>query len=171
MKKLFTLVLPMLLALIGSTAWYHNHANASDPDQALPAFSLQTLDGGTFNSSDWHDRVLIINFWATWCPPCREEMPEFVKLQSEFADKGVQFVGIAIDDKDRVAHFVQQQKIGFPILLGGFQGSEISKRLGNRHGGLPYTVVVAKGGEIKMAQAGAMTYDQLKTILDKLTST
>jgi thiol-disulfide isomerase/thioredoxin len=107
--------------------------------------SLPDLDGKEQALGQWKGKVLIVNFWATWCVPCREEMPEFVKLQKEFGDRGVQFVGIAVDDPAKVRQFAAELGLNYPALIGGYGAIELSKSLGNRVGALPYTLVRPPG--------------------------
>lgn len=172
MNKL-TLSVLLVLALIlvggGTLFWQKYQPDRNQTDDLLPDFTFETLEGEQWKSSDWHDKILIINFWATWCPPCRAEMPLFVDLQEEFQDQDVQFVGIAIDNKDHVQDFVDTYGIEFPILLGDRQGSELGRQLGNRMGGLPYTVIVAKGGKIHKKHIGGLKEAQLRPILELLT--
>jgi thiol-disulfide isomerase/thioredoxin len=93
----------------------------------------------------------VVNFWATWCIPCRDEMPEFVKAQREFGERGVQFVGIAVDDVAKVRDFAAELGLNYPALIGGYGAIELSKSLGNRVGALPYTVFIDRAGRINRA--------------------
>ena len=85
----------------------------------------------------WQGKVLVLNFWAPWCPPCREEIPDFIRLQQRHGEAGLQFVGVALDDPDKVAAFVDETGINYPILLGGDAGAALCMAAGNRLGGLP----------------------------------
>jgi len=142
----------------------------SGPIEQLPAFSYPDLQGQIRNSGEWNDKILVLNFWATWCPPCREETPLFVALQEEYADKGVQFVGLAIDDKDAVASFTDTYGVDYPILLADMQAMELSQRLGNRFNGLPYTLVIQPGGKIVARHFGGMKRDQIEPLLIRLSA-
>ena len=137
----------------------------------IPDFTLPNLDGNPWRAEEWRDRILVINFWATWCPPCLKEMPMFIRLQEQFADKGVLFVGIAIDDREAVRNFVDTHGIEFPILLGEDKALELSTRLGDRFNSLPYTVVADYGGKILLRQAGEMKESRLRPLLEQLTHT
>jgi len=137
----------------------------------IPDFTLPNLDGNSWRAEEWRDKILVINFWATWCPPCRKEMPLFVKLQEQFADKGVLFVGIAIDDQEAVQNFVDTHGIEFPVLLGEEKALELSAQLGDRFNALPYTVVADRGGKILLRLAGEMRETRLRPLLEKLTLT
>jgi len=112
--------------------------------------------------------VLVVNFWATWCAPCREEMPEFVRAQSEYGARGLQFVGIAVDQADKVEQFSKEFGLNYPSLIGGYGAVELSKTLGNRLAALPFTIVVDRQGRIAHTQLGPLKPDKLRAIVDKL---
>lgn len=116
----------------------------------------------------WKGKVLVINFWATWCVPCREEMPEFVKVQSELGARGLQFVGIAIDQVDKVKAFAGELGLNYPALIGGYGAIELSKTLGNRVGALPFTVIVDRKGNVAHTQLGLLKESKLRSIVDGL---
>ena len=134
----------------------------------LPVFSYQDLDGRQRRSSEFTDKVVVLNFWASWCPPCREETPDFVALQEAFADQ-VQFVGIAIDDEGPVREFADSFGVNYPVLLGDIEAISLSRRLGNRYEGLPFTVVAAPGGSVVLRHAGGIDRDRLEPLLRELT--
>ncbi|WP_456377786.1 TlpA family protein disulfide reductase [Thiolapillus sp.] len=138
-----------------------------DPYSQLPDFSLPNIEGGQWHAEQWRNKILVINFWASWCPPCRKEMPMFVRLQEEFAEQGVLFVGIAIDDEQAARDFIDTYGIEFPVLLGEDRAMDLSRQLGNRFQALPYTVV-ANGGNILHRQAGEVLESELRPLLEKL---
>lgn len=113
-----------------------------------PAFALPDLDGRLRDVSEWNGQILVVNFWATWCPPCRREMPAFIELQKRYGAQGVQFVGIALDEAAKVQDYVDAMGIEYPILLGDNQAIEVAKQFGNRFGALPYTAIVDRNGRI-----------------------
>lgn len=179
MKPLKMIALAVGCALVGAIvgiAWQQFEARHESalvpivqaPYETLPAFSFVDLSGDHRTRAEWHDKILVLNFWASWCPPCREEMPLFVELQKEFAEAGVQFVGIAIDDREPVQEFVDTYGINFPTLLGDMEAVELAKRLGNRFSGLPFTVVVRADGEILLRHPGELKRDQLLPLLQEL---
>jgi thiol-disulfide isomerase/thioredoxin len=135
----------------------------------LPSFSYQDLEGRQRGNREFRDKVVVINFWATWCPPCREETPAFVALQEAFADE-VQFIGIAIDDEEPVREFADAYAMNYPVLLGDVEAIALSRRLGNRYEGLPFTVVAAPGGSVVLRHAGGLKRDKLEPLLRELTS-
>ena len=134
----------------------------------LPEFSLPDLSGKQHSLSEWQGRVRVINFWATWCPPCLKEMPEFTALQSQYSDKGLQFLGIALDDPEPVKEFIATHKINYPILMGQDQGTKIAHDLGNLVDTVPFTVIVNKKGQIVKRQMGELTGEQLMEIVTPL---
>lgn len=136
--------------------------------QARPAFSLPDLDGIAQNVSQWDGKVLLINFWATWCPPCLKEMPAFVELHDQYSADGFEIVGIAIDDADSVRDFVDTLGVTYPILIGDLDASEISRRYGNHLGALPYSVLVDREGKIRFIKPGELTRDVLESELKPL---
>lgn len=133
----------------------------------LPHFAYRDLEGRQRQSSEFADKVMVLNFWATWCPPCRTETPEFVALQEVFADQ-VQFIGIAIDDEDPVREFADTYGMNYPVLLGDIEAVSLSRRLGNRYEGLPFTVVATPDGRVVMRHAGGLERDQLEPLLREL---
>ena len=135
------------------------------PLETLPAFRFPDLEGRVRDSSEWGDRILVLNFWAAWCPPCREETPLFVDLQERYAGDNVRFVGIAIDDREPVRDFVDTYGVEYPVLIGGLDAIALSRRLGNRFEGLPFTVVAEPGGKIILRHEGGLRREQLEPVL------
>ncbi len=130
-------------------------------------FDLQFNDyGGTpYPFSQWKGKILVINFWATWCAPCREEMPYFSRLSKEYAGKGVQFVGISADPPDTIRLFAKQHGVAYPLLVGGPQTVAMSIDLGNRQSGLPYTLILGRNGEPLLARTGRLPEAELERLL------
>ncbi len=110
----------------------------------------------------------MVNFWATWCAPCRDEMPQFVRAQGEFGQRGLQFVGIAVDEPAKVRQFAQEIGLNYPALIGGFGAMELSKVYGNRLMALPFTVVVDRSGRIVHTQLGPLAPVKLHSIVKEL---
>jgi thiol-disulfide isomerase/thioredoxin len=118
--------------------------------------------------SQWQGKVLVVNFWAPWCPPCRQEIPGFIHLQERLGKQGVQFIGIALDEADKVAAFVQESHINYPILLGSSQAAALSYSAGNRLGGLPYTVLFDRQGNAVATLTGSVSEARLEALLTPL---
>jgi len=178
MKPTHILVIAAVGALLGAAAGFGiKFFNAEESGlsaesesamaslQTVPDFTFQDLEGQVRHASEWRDRILVLNFWAAWCPPCREEMPMFSELQEKYARDHVRFVGIAIDDPEPVRQFVESIGVDYPILLGDLEAIELSKRLGNRFEGLPFTIVAEPGGKIILRHQGGIEQDQLEPFL------
>ena len=134
----------------------------------LPSFSYPDLKGRQRSSDEFADKVVVLNFWATWCPPCRKETPEFVALQ-ELYGSDVQFIGIAIDDEEPVREFADTFGVNYPLLLGDVEAVSLSRRLGNRYEGLPFTIVAEPGGNVVLRHTGGLERDKLEPLLQELT--
>ena len=115
--------------------------------------------------SQWRGQIVVLNFWASWCAPCREEMPDFVALRTEYRTKGVEFIGIAMDNPANVTRFLQQFPVNYPILIGEDGAHSLIRQLGNQNGGLPYTIVIDRRGNIVRNHLGRLTRDMLEADL------
>jgi len=149
---------------MGVALWTRSAPDAT----ALLALSLPDTQGVAQPLGQWRGKVLVVNFWATWCAPCREEMPEFVRAQRELGPQGVQFVGIAVDKPDQVAQFAKQLDLNYPALIGGYDTVDVSKPLGNRLAALPFTVILDRQGHIVLTQVGPLKPNQLRSTLANL---
>lgn len=134
----------------------------------LLALALPDTNGADTPLAQWKGKLLVVNFWATWCTPCREEMPRFVELQDRYGAKGLQFVGVAVDQPDKVRAFGEEIRLNYPSLIGGYGAIELSRTLGNRLGALPFTVVVDRSGAIVHTQLGPVKDAQLRSMIDQL---
>ena len=112
------------------------------------------LQGRPLSLQQWSGKVLVVNFWATWCPPCREEMPGFSRLQKKFADNGVQFVGIGVDDADKIQQFQKEFPVEYPLAMAGLDAMGLTAELGNSTEGLPFTVFIDRSGRLRLAKVG-----------------
>ena len=136
--------------------------------EAVMATRLADLQGQTQALSQWRGKVLVVNFWATWCAPCREEIPAFVRLQDQYRAQGLQFVGIAIDQRDPVLAFVREFGINYPVLLGGIETVDMSRHAGNRVGALPFTLIFDRAGTIAATEVGGVKEARLQAIIKPL---
>ena len=134
----------------------------------LPAFTLPDVSGKQHSSSEWQGRVLVINFWATWCPPCREEIPDFIALQKNLGEKGLQFIGIAIEELQPVAEYLQNMDDNYPMLIAGDNGVGLSIRMGNLLQAVPFTIVVNRQGQIVHRQPGEFSREDLLAVVGPL---
>jgi thiol-disulfide isomerase/thioredoxin len=153
-----------LTALLSSTAISADTRKASKPVSAR-SFTLPDTKGIAHNLSQWKGKVVVLNFWATWCPPCLKEIPEFIKLQKELGGKGLQFIGIAIDDAQEVEDFIEMHEVNYPVLVGEENASEIAFMYGNHLGVLPFSVVINRKGEVVSRHKGELQPQKLKEIL------
>jgi peroxiredoxin len=156
-----------VLALAGGiwlAVWDHTNPSSD----AVFALQLPDAAGVKQPLSQWRGKVLVVNFWATWCEPCREEMPEFARAQTEFGPRGVQFVGIAVDQADRVGRFARELNLNYPALIGGYDAMELSRSLGNVLVALPFTIVIDRQGRVVETHLGPMKPQQLRSTLANL---
>lgn len=131
--------------------------------QQLPDVSFPNIDGQTQSIRQWQGKKLLVNFWATWCAPCRKEMPDLASLQTELQAQGLQVIGIAIDDAKSVRQYLQQNPVNYPILLAPDVGTLLSAELGNRMGVLPFSAFVGKDGIVEFTHTGLITKEMVKS--------
>ena len=156
-----------LLAGIFSSHWITQTGLASDPSiKAFFANSWQTPEGKPANSDDWRGKMLVVNFWASWCPPCVEEMPTLDKIAQEYASKNVLIVGIGIDSPSNIREFLEKTPVSYPIVIGGLEGSNLAKQMGNSQGALPYTVIVNQNGKAVFTKLGKISEEELKKAIN-----
>ncbi len=137
----------------------------NDEPMDLPVFTLNDLSGKPHSIEEWRGKIRIINFWGTWCPPCRKEIPEFIALQQEYAAKGVVVIGIAIDDDQAVADYGAEAKINYPLLMAADEGIALSHQLGNNVDAVPFTVIVDQQGKIIHRHPGAFSKEQVLAVV------
>lgn len=133
-------------------------------------FSFPDLSGKQRHVSEWQGKILVINFWASWCGPCREEIPEFIKLQNEFRDKGLQFIGIAIDEKQAVKNYLDTIAINYPILMGGDSAIPLSHQLGNFINAVPFTLILDQKGRVMLRKPGEISREEILEEIEPLLS-
>ena len=156
-----------LLTGVFTSQWISQSGLASEPSiKAFFANSWQTPDGKPADTQDWRGKVLVVNFWASWCPPCVEEMPTLDKVAQEYSAKNVLIVGIGIDSPSNIREFLQKTPVSYPIVIGGLEGSNLSKQMGNAQGALPYTVVINPKGKSIYTKLGKITEDELKKAIN-----
>lgn len=134
----------------------------------LLAHSFVDLAGKPRRLIEWQGRAMVCNFWATWCAPCREEIPLLVAARRKYGPAGVEIVGIAIDNAAKVAEFARTLGISYPVLLAEADGLDLMRQLGNSSGGLPYTVVADRQGALIHRKLGALKQGDLDQILGGL---
>lgn len=155
-------------ALGAGVAWWRltPGAPAAGAEQALWALHWDRPEGGTVAASAFRGRPLLINFWATWCPPCVEELPLLDRFYRERQAAGWQVLALAIDQPSAVRQFLQRQPLSFPVGLAGFGGTELGRQLGNENGALPFTVVFDRAGRIAHRKLGQVKPEDLQAWAD-----
>lgn len=143
---------------------------ASTPSaaEAILGITLPDLKGQPQKVDQWRGKVLVVNFWATWCAPCREEIPVFVQLQQEYGGQGLQFVGISIDQADKTSEFAATFKMNYPSLIGTFDSVELSRQAGNDRKALPFTIIFDRNGQIVATELGGVKREKLEPVLKSL---
>ncbi|MCG6895589.1 MAG: TlpA family protein disulfide reductase [Thiocapsa sp.] len=136
--------------------------------QTLPDFRLTDTEGHEVQSGAWSGKILVIHYWASWCPPCVREMPLFIHAQETLGKAGVQVVGIAVDRLEDVAEFVARYPVNYPILIANPEAVALSRRLGNRVEGLPFTVIFDRRGRRVFSRTGEITAAELERQLGGL---
>lgn len=133
-----------------------------------PAFELPDLQGKPRRIEEWDGKVVLVNFWAAWCPPCRREMPGFIELQEQYGDKGLQIVGVAIDEHQAVEDFADTLGVNYPVLIGQREASRIAREYGDSMGALPYSVLLDREGKIRFIRPGELKRETLEGQLKAL---
>ena len=163
---IFVIALLALTAGIGVRIF--NQWQADQKPIPLPTFVFPDLNGTPQTSTQWQGNILVLNFWATWCPSCLKEIPAFMSLQSQYAEK-VQFIGIALDDLEAVKTFQQKTTVNYPLLISGdWAGFDLAKKLGNFVSAIPYTVVVNREGIVIYHHAGELSASELQAVISPL---
>ena len=131
-----------------------------------PDFTLTNMEGEAFSISDHKGKVIVLNIWATWCPPCREEIPDFIEMQNEMKDDGVLFVGVSVDETgwDAVRPFAEEFQINYPLVVD--DGTLYAKY--GPLSGLPTSFIINKQGQVEHVAPGMITKAQLQPILQEL---
>lgn len=130
-------------------------------EQAFWNSAFTDLQGGLFPMSGLRGQPLLLNFWATWCPPCVEELPLLDRFYQEQQARGWQVLGLAVDQAAPVARFLQRLPLSFPVALAGFAGTDLSRSLGNPSGALPFSVVFGADGVVLHRKLGKVSADEL----------
>jgi thiol-disulfide isomerase/thioredoxin len=169
-RRLLTVGVAAGAVLAGAgVAWWRQSAtppaggvdgDASAMDN-LWSLSLARPEGGEIALATLRGKPLLINFWATWCPPCVRELPEIDRFHREFGPRGWQVLGLAIDGPTPVREFLTRVKIGFPTALAGLEGTELVQQLGNPQGGLPFSVMIDAAGRVQQRKLGETHFDEL----------
>lgn len=173
MQKKLLAGFPLALAALAAGIWLAQTYYAPTPPTTSAVSELWQLgfpdnQGHEQPLSQWRGQVVVLNFWASWCAPCREEIPDFVALRTQHRPKGVEFVGIAIDNPANVTQFLQRLSVNYPILIGEGAAHALARQLGNPTGALPYTVVLDRDGRVVLAHLGRLPRATLEKTLREI---
>jgi thiol-disulfide isomerase/thioredoxin len=163
---LIALVLVCVLAVtagLGVSVW---HASRQ-PSGPAPAFTLTDLSGQQRPSSEWQGKLLLVNFWASWCTPCLEEIPLLVEAQARYGARGLQIIGPAMDEPEPIKAMVQRFRINYPVSANLNETDASSRALGNTQGGLPYSVLISRDGHVLKTVLGSLSREQLEDLIEK----
>ena len=141
------------------TAWWRYQPNAvgTEAEAHFWATQFEGPNGETINLAAWRGKPLLVNFWATWCPPCVEELPLLNAFHRTQAPRGWQVLGLAVDQPSAVRRFLEKLPLDFPVGMAGLAGTQLSRDLGNPTGGLPYTVVMGADGTVLHRKIGKVS--------------
>lgn len=155
----------ILFACIG-LYFGNQHAHAETPQSSAAreffASSLPDIKDKPQALAQWKGKILLVNFWATWCHPCVQEMPELSALQAKGKIPNLQIIGIGIDSAANIQEFSAKYKISYPLYVGGIGGSELLRKMGDAAGGLPFSLLIGPDGEVKKTYVGSLKFDQVK---------
>ena len=148
-------------------------ATPSPSPQAVADFfsrRLNTPEGQTQSLAAWRGKLVVVNFWAPWCQPCREEMPALSRLAGRYRSHDVAFIGIALDRSENVRRFSAETPVVYPLLVAENGGAELVRTLGDEAMALPYTVVFDRAGTVRLRKLGRIREDELDALLQRLTT-
>lgn len=166
-------IVAVVMAAAGAWVSFLRNAPAPPMDFAVATLLAQTLPDQANKSialERYRGRVLVVNFWATWCPPCIEEMPELSTIATDYAGRGVEVIGIGVDHPIKIAQFAAKWPVSYQLLVAEKTGYELSRQFGNRSLGLPYTVVIDTNGQVAKRILGRFNGKELRAALDSALS-
>jgi peroxiredoxin len=153
MRKAVAFALAMFIALPTVSA------GEMGTHKLVPAFVLPGMDGKPHKLGEWHDKVVLLNFWASWCSPCQTEIRDLVAYQSQFGAQGLQIVGVGMDDETKLRNVQRTLGINYPVLLANTPGNPLMAAFGNRDGIVPYSVLISREGKVVYTHTGIITQE------------
>lgn len=176
--SIYAKIISLMIGLVSIVLLLFVFIDEIEPDEAVIItkshslkrhdFSLPDLNGQEQAFSQWNNKVVLLNFWATWCPPCRREMPDFVEVYEQYKDKDFIVVGVGTDNQEKIAEFIKQLDVNYPILVGGRSAMEVSYQYGNHSGALPYSIIIDKQGIIRYRAGGFISRQKLLNQIEPL---
>lgn len=142
--------------------------SATGTDSDITKVELADVDGKVHEITEWTGKIVLLNFWATWCVPCREEIPLFMEAQANLGDYGLQVIGIALDDPEAVRAFRDEVGMDYPTLIADDSTVDLMSALGNQAGALPYSVLLDPDYQVEHSKLGPFTRDELDIALRPL---
>ncbi|MGA2550169.1 MAG: TlpA disulfide reductase family protein [Burkholderiaceae bacterium] len=171
MNRAFSLVLALAALCAGIYFGTRQLDAAKAADAPAATFFTQNFPdaaGQPHAFSEYKGKIVVVNFWAPWCVPCVEEIPEFSKVSAEYQKRNVVFVGIGIDSASNIAEFQKKVQASYPLVVAGATGSELVRQYGDTAGGLPFTLVLDSKGSVRASKLGRVTEDELRGWLKPL---
>lgn len=172
MKKTNLAIIFLLIVTLAAAYGYRKYTQR-DPTftkgmvgKPAPKFNLPSSKGGQINLEDYKGKLVLLNFWASWCPPCRAEMPGFIKLQEEYKDKPFNIIGAALEDKRSADKYADEIGVNYPYAYGLEVIQKKTEAFGNLDGALPYSVLIGPDQKIISVYYGFISEEKLKKMID-----
>jgi len=172
MKKRDVVIILLLIIALAAAYGYRRYTQRgptyelNQAGKTAPSFSLPSITEGKVSLDDHKGKLVLLNFWAAWCPPCRAEIPGFIKIQDAYKDKSFTFIGIAMESKEAATGFAEKVGINYPNAYGFDDVQAIAEKYGNPDGGLPYSVLIGPDQKILSVYAGFLSEEKLKKMIE-----
>ena len=165
--KIISLILSGTLLLSACEKEPSSLFNLKKESTIATDFTLPTIDGKQLTLSDYKGKLVLLNFWASWCPPCRFEIPDFIKLQDKYKAKGFTFIGVGMEGIDEIKSYSKEVGINYPTTYGYEAARALSTSYGNTEGALPYSILIGRDQKIIAIYPGLLTPSRLSKAIDK----
>ena len=175
MNKVVTVIAVAVVLAAAVTGYLTQREMAQSPQAATddpatnkqrrPDFALPDISGVERQIKEWDGKTIALNFWATWCPPCRKEIPVLIEVQNEYADQGLQIVGLAIDEMELVQDYAKEMNINYPLLVGEQAALEVAEAFGTGVTALPFTVIISPSGTVETVHYGELHKQELVDLI------